>query len=64
LSLAPFNQIWAKMNTVWSHGTTSTTAKLFHIIHIGPMSDVRLRGVYFVTGFCVYCCLCFATFRD
>jgi hypothetical protein len=38
--LASCQQILAKKDVACSHGTISVDAKPFHVIHMGPMSDV------------------------
>ena len=35
-------QISAKVDAVSSHGTISADAEPFHVIHMGPMSDVDM----------------------
>ena len=40
LSLAKCQQISARIDDVCSHGTISVDAEPFHVIHMGPMSDV------------------------
>ena len=36
----PCGQISAKVDAVCGHGTISVAAEPFHVIHMGPMSDV------------------------